>query len=95
MDSLPAAELPYLHLSCPVQCYAWGKVGGESQVAQLKCSAEPDNFVVDEKQTYAEVWALCLCCGFGDGCVRFVLCVCVVVKKLVQSNWNIPYQYTM
>lgn len=45
----------YLHLSCDVQLYAWGKVGLESEVALLKSSAEPSSFTVDEQQTYAEV----------------------------------------
>lgn len=75
MSASSTANPPYLHLSCPVQCYAWGKVGGESQVAQLKSSAEPVSFIVDEEQTYAEVgqfqWCLwcvflfCFVCGEG------------------------------
>ncbi len=46
---------PYLHLSCPVQSYAWGRVGLDSQVAQLKKNSEPADFVLDSNQTYAEV----------------------------------------
>ena len=45
----------YLCLSCVCQTYAWGKVGMESEVARLKKSAEGEDFVVGEKQTYAEV----------------------------------------
>ena len=48
-------KLDFLKLSCAVQTYAWGKVGLDSEVARLKKSGEGDAFVVDEKQTYAEV----------------------------------------
>ena len=45
----------YLHLSCAVQTYAWGKVGESSEVARLKSSAEPTEFRVDGNSPYAEV----------------------------------------
>ena len=51
----PTQKPDYLRLSCAVQTYAWGKVGLDSEVARLKSSSEPDQFVVDENQTYAEV----------------------------------------
>ena len=54
MATTPKRPL-YLHLSCDVQLYAWGKVGLESEVALLKSSAEPGSFTVNEEQTYAEV----------------------------------------
>ncbi len=44
----------FLKLSCAVQTYAWGKRGGESEVARLKKGGDP-GFVVDEEQNYAEV----------------------------------------
>lgn len=54
MAALP--EKPdYLHLSCVCQTYAWGKIGMESEVARLKKSAEGEDFMVGENQTYAEV----------------------------------------
>lgn len=53
--STPTKKPDYLKLSCVVQTYAWGKVGLESEVARLKKSEEGADFVVDEKQTYAEV----------------------------------------
>lgn len=59
----PLKKPDYLRLSCAVQTYAWGKVGLESEVARLKSSAEPDNFVVDEGQTYAEVLKSTVFCG--------------------------------
>lgn len=51
----PTKKPDYLRLSCVVQTYAWGKVGSESAVVSLKKASEGDDFVVDEKQTYAEV----------------------------------------
>ena len=54
------AKPDYLRLSCVVQTYAWGKVGLHSEVARLKSSAEPESFIVDENEPYAEVGeALC------------------------------------
>ena len=56
MMAVHAHQKPdYLILSCVCQNYAWGKVGLDSEVARLKKSAEGDNFVVGEKQTYSEV----------------------------------------
>jgi hypothetical protein len=51
----PTKKPDSLRLSCEVQTYAWGKVGLESEVARLKKSEEGERFLVDEKQTYAEV----------------------------------------
>lgn len=51
----PIKKPDYLKLSCQVQTYAWGKVGLQSEVARLKKSEEGEGFLVDEKQTYAEV----------------------------------------
>ncbi|XP_076323686.1 mannose phosphate isomerase isoform X2 [Tachypleus tridentatus] len=42
-------------LKCPVQKYAWGKLGLNSEVAQLKKSADT-TFSVEECETYAELW---------------------------------------
>ena len=42
-----------LQLRCAVQCYAWGKIGPNSAVAQL-AQNEP-NFQLDEEKPYAEV----------------------------------------
>lgn len=50
-----SAKPDLLKLSCVVQTYAWGKVGLDSEVARLKKSGEEGDFVVDERQTYAEV----------------------------------------
>lgn len=50
----------YLRLSCVCQSYAWGKVGMESEVARLKKSAEGEDFVVGEKETYSEVCVVML-----------------------------------
>ena len=49
------SESVYFHLSCAVQTYAWGKIGGDSEVARLKSSAEPTQFEVDTASPYAEV----------------------------------------
>ena len=43
-----------LKLSCLVQNYAWGKVGLNSVVAQLKSNAD-DQFSIDDELPYAEV----------------------------------------
>lgn len=51
----PSEKPDYLGLCCVCQNYAWGKVGMDSEVARLKESAEGEDFVVGEKQTYAEV----------------------------------------
>ena len=51
----PRKRPDYLGLSCVCQLYAWGKVGLNSEVARLKKSAEGEDFVVGEEQTYAEV----------------------------------------
>lgn len=55
-----------LQLDCPVQTYAWGKMGSASKVAQL-ASGGTSGFVVDEKKPYAEVathgWG-------GHGCMH-------------------------
>ncbi|XP_005111262.1 mannose-6-phosphate isomerase [Aplysia californica] len=42
-------------LKCAVQQYAWGKLGKESAVAQLKAGADP-SFTIDENAKYAELW---------------------------------------
>ncbi len=42
-------------LKCVVQNYAWGKVGGESEVANLRSAAD-ENFKVDSQAPYAELW---------------------------------------
>ena len=44
-----------MELCCEVQCYAWGKVGGDSQVAKYAPRACQD-FNLDPDQTYAELW---------------------------------------
>ncbi len=44
-----------MELKCPVQTYAWGKLGMTSAVASLKSSSDPD-FSVDQKSPYAELW---------------------------------------
>ena len=62
-----------LKLNCPVQSYAWGKVGVASVVAQLKASCD-EGYVIDNAQPYAEVggcgqwvWSLLSCIAM-DGC---------------------------
>lgn len=48
----------YLRLSCAVQHYVWGKVGSESEVAQLKRGGDhvdSSQFTVNEDKHYAEV----------------------------------------
>ncbi|XP_068927251.1 mannose-6-phosphate isomerase isoform X2 [Petaurus breviceps papuanus] len=42
-------------LSCPVQHYAWGKVGFSSEVAQLLASSDPLVHIQEDKP-YAEMW---------------------------------------
>jgi mannose-6-phosphate isomerase len=44
-----------MELTCAVQSYEWGKVGGDSEVAQLRSSADAD-FVVRPDLPYAELW---------------------------------------
>jgi len=44
------AETTCFKLKCPVQTYAWGKIGMESLVAQLKTGD------VDQEKPYAELW---------------------------------------
>lgn len=41
-------------LTCAVQNYAWGKVGSDSEVAQLVVGGDP-LAVIDEGKPYAEV----------------------------------------
>lgn len=41
-------------LTCAVQNYAWGKVGSDSEVAQLVVGGDP-LAVIDEGRPYAEV----------------------------------------
>ncbi|ORX67725.1 mannose-6-phosphate isomerase [Basidiobolus meristosporus CBS 931.73] len=45
---------PIFQLQCQTQSYEWGKLGGESKVAQY-AQASPD-FVVEPKKPYAELW---------------------------------------
>ncbi|TYZ64418.1 hypothetical protein PybrP1_012654 [[Pythium] brassicae (nom. inval.)] len=45
--------MPLLH--CVAQSYAWGKLGRESLVAQLKAGADAA-FHVDQESPYAELW---------------------------------------
>lgn len=52
-DSSEERRPYYLRLSCAVQNYAWGKVGRESEVAQLMLG-DP-NFPLDDDLPYAEV----------------------------------------
>nr|XP_022337281.1 mannose-6-phosphate isomerase-like [Crassostrea virginica] len=42
-------------LKCGVQNYAWGKVGRESEVAQLQKAADP-TLQIEESTPYAELW---------------------------------------
>ena len=42
-----------VELHCAVQCYAWGKVGSTSTVAQL--AQHDPSFRLDEDKPYAEV----------------------------------------
>ncbi|XP_033760868.1 mannose-6-phosphate isomerase-like [Pecten maximus] len=51
MEQLPKV----FPLKCAVQKYLWGKIGHDSEVAQLSLSADP-SFEVDENSTYAELW---------------------------------------
>lgn len=58
--AIPLAKEPseerrpcYLRLSCALQNYAWGKVGQESEVAQLMLGDA--NFSLDNDLPYAEV----------------------------------------
>ena len=44
-----------MELSCAVQCYAWGKIGSQSQVASYAPKACQE-FQLDEEVTYAELW---------------------------------------
>ncbi|XP_072484426.1 mannose-6-phosphate isomerase isoform X2 [Notamacropus eugenii] len=49
------ADLRVFLLSCPVQHYAWGKVGFSSEVAQLLASSDPLVHIQEDKP-YAEMW---------------------------------------
>jgi mannose-6-phosphate isomerase len=55
-------------LQCPVQNYAWGKIGSQSTVAQLARTA------VDERSAYAEVTHSSVPIGYGmtllNACVQ-------------------------
>jgi mannose-6-phosphate isomerase len=42
-------------VDCRVQQYAWGKKGGESEVARVKKSSDA-SFEVDKEKPYAELW---------------------------------------
>lgn len=46
-------------LTCAVQNYAWGKVGSDSEVAQLVVGGDP-LAVIDEGKPYAEVGSFLL-----------------------------------
>lgn len=43
------------HLDCAAQQYAWGKVGSNALVSRLK-NAQSENFTINEKEPYAELW---------------------------------------
>lgn len=43
-----------MELKCAVQNYDWGKLGKESEVAQLATASK--SFVIDDKKPYAELW---------------------------------------
>eukprot|EP01135_Chromosphaera_perkinsii_P008189 Nk52_evm11s1178 gene=Nk52_evmTU11s1178 len=49
-------EAKVLDLSCTVQKYEWGKVGKESMVAQLASEGEYSGFVMNDSESYAELW---------------------------------------
>jgi len=46
-------------LKCAIQTYAWGKRGGNSEVARLMKNAD-NSFVIDGNTTYAEVVCCCV-----------------------------------
>ena len=43
-----------VELKCAVQCYAWGKIGLTSTVAQL--AQQSPLFKLEEDKPYSEVW---------------------------------------
>lgn len=45
--------LPVVELKCAVQCYAWGKIGLNSTVAQLALNSP--SFHLEEDKPYSEV----------------------------------------
>ncbi|XP_040426522.1 mannose-6-phosphate isomerase isoform X1 [Cygnus olor] len=49
------AEIRVFPLACPVQNYSWGKLGLQSEVAQLVASGDPAAHI-DPEQPYAELW---------------------------------------
>ncbi|XP_035192005.1 mannose-6-phosphate isomerase [Oxyura jamaicensis] len=49
------AEIRVFPLACPVQNYSWGKLGLQSEVAQLVASGDP-TVQIDPEQPYAELW---------------------------------------
>uniref|UniRef100_A0A8B9CWI3 Mannose-6-phosphate isomerase n=1 Tax=Anser brachyrhynchus TaxID=132585 RepID=A0A8B9CWI3_9AVES len=49
------AEIRVFPLACPVQNYSWGKLGLQSEVAQLVASGDPTAHI-DPEQPYAELW---------------------------------------
>eukprot|EP00094_Tigriopus_californicus_P001368 TCALIF_01324-PA protein Name:"Similar to MPI Mannose-6-phosphate isomerase (Macaca fascicularis)" AED:0.15 eAED:0.15 QI:2/0/0/1/0.75/0.8/5/0/691 len=44
-----------MELLCDTKSYAWGKIGGQSEVFSLRRSVDPES-VSDESQPYAELW---------------------------------------
>lgn len=46
--------LPVVELKCAVQCYAWGKIGLNSTVAQLALNSP--SFQLEEDKPYSEFW---------------------------------------
>ena len=46
--------LPVVELKCAVQCYAWGKIGLKSAVAQL--AQHSPSFKLEEDKPYSEVF---------------------------------------
>lgn len=69
-----------MELKCTVQTYGWGKHGMNSIVATLIKSANA-NFVVDEQETYAELWM-----GTHENGPSYLKDTDVPLQKYIQEN---------
>ncbi|XP_012526990.1 mannose-6-phosphate isomerase isoform X2 [Monomorium pharaonis] len=72
-----------MELKCAVQTYGWGKHGIDSVVASLVKSANAD-FVVNEQETYAELWM-----GTHKNGPSYLKDMDVPLEKYIQENKNV------
>jgi len=72
-----------MELKCAVQTYYWGKHGMNSIVATLMKSANAD-FVVDEQETYAELWM-----GTHENGPSYLKNGNIPLKEYIQKNTEV------